>query len=67
VEPLEEEPPESRWGTAIGFTLTLAFALGVGYFIGLRGLELVGIATGGLLLIIGLEKVADRLQAWIRR
>jgi hypothetical protein len=47
VEPLEEEPPESRWGTAIGFTLTLAFALGVGYFIGLRGLELVGSQRAG--------------------
>jgi hypothetical protein len=51
----------------IGFTSVLLIGAAVLYAVGLRGLELVLLPLGALLVVFASEKLGDRLADWIRR
>jgi len=70
-EPVEDdleelEPPEPWWWKVVGFTGALLIAVLVGYLVGLRGVELVGVSVFLLVVVIVSEKLSDRIAAWIR-
>jgi hypothetical protein len=66
--PEEEDEFEEPWHwNVIGFTSVLLIGAAVLYAVGLRGLELVLVPLGALLVVIASEKLGDRLANWIRR